>query len=275
MRSSPPMDSHIATNAVSPAAIRRRTNGLPWSICSASTSSSVDRSGPDESVRVGNHAQARVGVESAATGARRVLVGLDRDAHAREARDVVDATAGRGEVEVQQRDRDSISVHDVLGTDVVVTDDDVADRIRIAHLVAPGRARRGDEADRRVVEAAQQRCRRREHGVGLRPGGKRRHRYVARDEHEALAAVRLDGDDLGGRIEPDRADVPQQRVDRRRVRVGRSQHVRSDAHHCSGIADAALEHFWFVVHGTTSTTGKPRACRAASVAALSATGTSR
>jgi hypothetical protein len=51
--------------------------------------------------------------------------------------------------------------------------------------------------------------------------------------------------------------------------------VRSDAHDCSGIADAALEHFGFVVHGAPSTTGKPRECRAARVAAVSATGTRR
>ena len=87
---------------------------------------------PYEPVRVGHHragaCRGRVRRDRCAPRPRRPRSGRT----SREARDVVDATAGRGEVEVQQRDRDSIPVHDVLGTDVVVTDDDVADRIRIA-----------------------------------------------------------------------------------------------------------------------------------------------
>ena len=82
------------------------------------------------------------------------------------------------------------------------------------------------------------------------------------------AAVCLDGDDLGQHRTRPRCTCRSNVWIVGECGLVGLEHVWPDVHHCSGIPDATLEHFWFVVHGTTSTTGKPRVCRAARAAAL-------
>jgi len=85
----------------------------------------VDERGPTrrEAVGVSNDTEAAERIEPGPSVAGGVTRIVDRNPHLGQVREVVDRTAGGREVEVQQRVRDACAMDDVLGTDIVVTDE--------------------------------------------------------------------------------------------------------------------------------------------------------
>jgi 4-amino-4-deoxy-L-arabinose transferase-like glycosyltransferase len=92
------------------------------------------------------------------------------------------------------------------------------------------------------VKLAQQRGRRGESLVGVRPCRERRQRHFAGDEGQPLATVGSDAHGLGDAVEAHIADMAKQGVNRRGVLVRRTQDVITDPNDNASIGDPAAQH---------------------------------
>jgi len=143
-------------------------------------------------------------------------------------------------VAVQQRDRFTVTDHDVLEAHVVVAHHLTARGI--GHLVAPGCCAE-IKPDRRVVQTADQTSDRAERSIGLRPSRIRRGGDVAGDEPETLTSVRVDPDRHRCPVEPSATECAEEAVDRLRVWIRRAKNVIPDTHLSPGIGDTTMEYF--------------------------------
>src|SRR5262249_55529672 len=94
---------------------------------------------------------------------------VDGHAHPREAREIVTRSSRRGEVEIEQSNRDAIPEYDVFETHVVVADNRAAG-FSVGHLIAPGVVDAVCETARRVVQHADQLRDRGQRVIRLCPG---------------------------------------------------------------------------------------------------------
>ena len=152
--------------------------------------------------------------------------------------DVVDETARRSELEVEQCDGDTGTEDDVFRAHVVVAHE--RSTRRVGETVAPTEPVRVELA-RRVMQLAQQPGDGCQRGIGLAPFRIWRHGHVAVDEHQSFTSVAVDADWCRNSVESDALRGPQEGVNRSRVLCRRAKYVRTNANDVPRVRDSAVE----------------------------------
>ena len=142
------------------------------------------------------------------------------------------------ELEVDQRDRDPATEHDVGRLHVVVTHECSAQRV--SQRIIPGVTLRVELAAR-VVQPAQQLGDGGQRGVGLAPVRVGCQGHVAIDELEAFAFVFVESDGPRNAVEPGMSHRSQKRMNRTSVYARGAEHVRADADDPARVRDSAFE----------------------------------
>lgn len=190
-----------------------------------------------EAIGITHQPEARGPVRWLPSQFRRMLLVVDRDAHASEVQEVMHGPARGREVEIEQGDGNAVSDDDVLEADVVVTHHGSA--LRIGEIVTPRPSL--IEPSGRVVEPTHLPGDGREEVVALTPQRVRGNGHVALDEAEHLPIVVADADRRRRTFEPGRSQEGEEGVDRASMRVRGADDALADPRDSAGLPEPAGE----------------------------------